>query len=77
VIESRCASGFHHVGFFCFQWPGTVVTARKNPMDKLNSTIGGQTAQAARAFEQQRTGNVPRSVTVVLSEETLVSLSLW
>lgn len=31
-----------------------------------------QIAQAARVFEQQRTGNAPKSVTVVLSDTTLV-----
>jgi uncharacterized protein YbcI len=31
-----------------------------------------QIAQAASLFEQQRTGNTPRSVTVVLSDTTLV-----
>jgi uncharacterized protein YbcI len=31
-----------------------------------------QVAQAARDFQQQRTGHVPKAVTVVLSEDTLV-----
>jgi hypothetical protein len=38
-------------------------------MDKSNSTMAQQIAQAAIAFEQRRTGNhVPKSGTVVLSE---------
>ena len=38
-----------------------------------NSTMAKQIAQAAIAFEQRRTGNhLPKSVTVVLSEGTLV-----
>ena len=42
-------------------------------MDKLKSTMAEQIAQAAIAFEQRRTGShVPKSVTVVLSEGTLV-----
>jgi uncharacterized protein YbcI len=42
-------------------------------MNKLRSTMAQQIAQAAIAFEQRRTGNhVPKSVTVVLSEGTLV-----
>ena len=41
-------------------------------MDKPNSTVAQQIAQAASAFEQQRTGNTPKSVTVVLSDQTLV-----
>jgi len=44
-----------------------------NPMDKSKSTMAQQIARAAIAFEQRRTGNhVPKSVTVVLSEGTLV-----
>ena len=41
-------------------------------MDKPNSTMAHQIAQAASVFEQQRTGNTPKSVTVVLSDTTLV-----
>ena len=42
-------------------------------MNKTQSTMAQQIAQAAIAFEQRRTGNhVPKSVTVVLSEGTLV-----
>lgn len=41
-------------------------------MDKPDSTMAQQIAHAASAFEQQRTGHVPHSVSVVLSGETLV-----
>ena len=42
-------------------------------MEKTKSTMAQQIAHAAIAFEQRRTGNhVPKSVTVVLSEGTLV-----
>ena len=41
-------------------------------MIKPNLTMAQQIAQAASALEQQRTGNVPQSVTVVLGENTLV-----
>ena len=41
-------------------------------MDESSSTMAQQIAQAAIAFEHQRTGHVPRSATVVLSEGTLV-----
>ncbi len=41
-------------------------------MDQSNVSMAQQVAQAASAFEQRRTGHVPRSVTVVLSEDTLV-----
>jgi uncharacterized protein YbcI len=42
-------------------------------MSNSKSSMAQQIAQAAIAFEQRRTGNyVPKSVTVVLSEGTLV-----
>lgn len=41
-------------------------------MDKSNSTIAQQIARAASAFEKRRTGHGPKSVTVVLNEDTLV-----
>jgi uncharacterized protein YbcI len=42
-------------------------------MIESKSTVARQIAQAAIAFEQRRTGNyAPKSVTVVLSEGTLV-----
>src|SRR5579859_6381778 len=42
-------------------------------MNKSQATMAEQIAEAAIAFEQRRTGNhVPKSVTVVLSEGTLV-----
>lgn len=41
-------------------------------MDKSRSTMAQQVARAASAFEEQRTGHAPQSVTVVLSEDTLV-----
>jgi uncharacterized protein YbcI len=42
-------------------------------MDNPGSTMAQQIAQAAIAFEKRRTGNyVPKSVTVVLCEGTLV-----
>ena len=41
-------------------------------MDRSSSTSARQIAQAASTFEQRRTGHAPESVTVVLSEDTLV-----
>ncbi len=41
-------------------------------MDKSSSTMARQLAQVASDFERQRTGHAPQSVTVVLSEKTLV-----
>jgi len=64
---------FVHVGFF-FAYAGATVAAGKDEaiMDKSNSTMAQQVAQAASAFEHQRTGHVPKSVTAVLSDDTLV-----
>ena len=41
-------------------------------MNQIRSPVAQQIAQAASAFEQRRTGHAPKSVTVVLSEDTLV-----
>ena len=41
-------------------------------MDESDSTMARQIAQVAIAFEKQRTGHLPKSVSVVLSEDTLV-----
>ena len=41
-------------------------------MNKLKSTMAQQIAQAAVAFEEQRTGRAPNKVTVVLTGDTLV-----
>ena len=41
-------------------------------MDQADSNMARQLAHAAVAFEQERTGHPPTSVTVVLSGETLV-----
>jgi uncharacterized protein YbcI len=41
-------------------------------MIKSNATMTQQIAQAALAFEKHRTGHAPKSVTVILSENTLV-----
>jgi uncharacterized protein YbcI len=46
---------------------------KENAMNKSKTSMAQQIAQAAIAFEQRRTGNHgPKSVTVVLSEGTLV-----
>lgn len=41
-------------------------------MDMSNAAIAQQIGNAASAFEQRRTGHRPKSVTVVLGNETLV-----
>jgi uncharacterized protein YbcI len=63
---------FGHVGFFCWLLSVRSAPTRTNEMIQSNSTMAQQLAQAAIAFEQQRTGHTPTSVTVVLSENTLV-----
>jgi len=41
-------------------------------MNQTNTNVAEQIARAAVAFEQERSGHVPKSVTVVLGEDTLV-----
>ena len=41
-------------------------------MEKLNPSVAQQIAQAAIAFQQQRTGHEPKSAAVVLSGDTLL-----
>ena len=41
-------------------------------MNGSDSTMAQQIAEAARAFELETTGHLPKSVTVVLSDHTLV-----
>jgi uncharacterized protein YbcI len=41
-------------------------------MKETNQTMAEQVAHTVRDFQQQRTGHAPKSVTVVLSEGTLV-----
>jgi uncharacterized protein YbcI len=41
-------------------------------MRESNPSMAQQVARAATAFQQQSTGHMPKSVTVVLSEDTLV-----
>jgi uncharacterized protein YbcI len=43
-----------------------------NVMPEIKLTMAQQVANAAIAFQQQRTGHTPQAVTVVLSGETLV-----
>ncbi|MBN1912252.1 MAG: DUF2294 family protein [Pirellulales bacterium] len=41
-------------------------------MNKLDPTMAEQVAQAISVFQEQRTGYLPKAVTVVLSDDTLV-----
>jgi uncharacterized protein YbcI len=49
-----------------------ITLTRYLPVDNSKLTMAQQIAKAASAFEQLRTGHGPKSVTVVLSEDTLV-----
>jgi uncharacterized protein YbcI len=49
-----------------------VNTWENDPMEKLDPSVAQQIAQAAIAFQKQRTGLEPQSVAVVLSGETLL-----
>src|SRR5260221_14542726 len=49
-----------------------ITLTRYEPLDEPKLTMAQQIAEAASAFEQKRTGHGPKSVTVVLSEDTLV-----
>jgi uncharacterized protein YbcI len=57
---------------FLLRSRGMITKTRDEPMKQADSTMAQQIAEAASAFEQLRTGHGPKSVTVVLSEETLV-----
>jgi uncharacterized protein YbcI len=48
------------------------MTLSRSQMEKLDPTVAHQIAQAVSDFEQRRTGRLPKSVTVVLNENTLV-----
>jgi uncharacterized protein YbcI len=72
---------FPHVGFFfdfrqCDKVPSPGAAIPQPPettaMDTPTLTMAQQIAKAASAFEEQRTGLAPSSVTVVLSDNTLV-----
>jgi uncharacterized protein YbcI len=49
-----------------------VLPPEMNQMHESTPTMAQQIAQAATAFQQQRTGHQPQSVSVVLSGDTLV-----
>src|SRR5512147_3180810 len=57
---------------FAFGGAGHLQPPGRHPMERPDSTMAHEIAQAASAFEQERTGHVPQTVTVVLSGETLV-----
>jgi uncharacterized protein YbcI len=64
---------FRHVGFFCFtshlELPAD---GERMSMDSNAPSMAQQLADAARAFQLQQTGRAPTTVSVVISEDTLV-----
>src|SRR6267154_1609404 len=68
-MEDRPIWVFLHVGFFIFRHRR--YGGRTIPMTQPLS-IAQQIAQTAIAFEEQRLGRRPKSVTVVLGGDTLV-----
>jgi uncharacterized protein YbcI len=64
---------FCYVGVFIVLWLTFPVSASKETvMVILGSTMAQQIAEAAMSSELKRTGHAPKSVTVVLTENTLV-----
>jgi len=66
---------FGHVGFFFVAFGGAARSqhqGRTHAMDTSNTNMARQLAQAASDFEQKATGHAPKTVTVVLSDHTLV-----
>jgi uncharacterized protein YbcI len=60
-----------HVGFF-ISLSKAVAASRDERMDKPSSTMARRIAEAASAFQAERTGHIPQAVSVVLSDDTLV-----
>jgi uncharacterized protein YbcI len=66
------ASGCSTMPVFFWRWQPMAKFTKDEPMGKSNLTMAQQVAEAASAFQQMRTGRVPDSVSVNLSEKTLV-----
>ena len=68
----ECLRVFRHVGFFIWltrlRWNQHLM----NEMHTTKRTIPDQVAHMASALQQQRTGHAPKTVNVILSNDTLV-----
>jgi uncharacterized protein YbcI len=62
----------HGLGAKNIVWGNTMVPTTKVESDGRAFSMARQIARAAIDFENQSTGHMPRSVTVVLSDDTLV-----
>jgi uncharacterized protein YbcI len=65
---------FRHARFFtlCDESKTSRGKEKKIVAIKVNPSVAQQIAQVAMSLQQQRTGHAPESVSVVLSEDTLV-----
>jgi uncharacterized protein YbcI len=73
VIERLFFKVFDHVGFFwSLDDAGRNDSPDRNTMILTTPTISQQLAEAAIAFQSQRTGHAPKSVSVVVNGDTLV-----
>jgi len=63
---------FRHVGFFIWLTLLRWNLHRMNFMNTTKRTITDQVAQMASSLQQQRTGHAPKTVNVILSNDTLV-----
>lgn len=77
----ECLRAFGHVGFFALavRCPteglgpkSQCLNAGPGIMNDIESVMAREIAKVAIAYQTERTGHAPASVTVVLSEETLV-----
>src|SRR4051812_14173040 len=63
---------------FCFGWPDKSAAIGDEPDGQVSCGGGGTYRPEATQFEQRQTGQMPRSVTVVLSDDTRPrDRSLW
>ena len=71
MVDYLCV--FDHVGFFCgLDFTDEYGRPEGIRVDRPQPGIAKQIAQVAKAFEQERTGHRPKSVTVVVSDDALV-----
>ena len=68
--RGRIPQGVRPRRLFCFCM--AAATARSEPMDQSQGTVGQKIARAARAFEQQRTKHGRNWVAVFMNEDTIV-----
>jgi uncharacterized protein YbcI len=63
---------FRHVGFFIWLTLLRWNQHQMNEKDTTKRTLTDQVAHMASALQQQRTGHAPKTVNVILSNDTLV-----